>query len=253
VREARRLVGVSTLSEHDVFVGPELGRTRLHTDSIAAGEYPLDSFPTRKREPGHDVVLEGYILMMDKLTHPYQIPYGIIVPKTVDGLLVPVAASTTHIAFASIRLEPTWMTLGQAAGAAAHLAISQNVAPRAVPIDALQRELLREGQVLTYFKDIDRADPAHTAIQYFGTKGFFPDYFAKSKGKLDRATAREWLRLVWPKSAPQVSSDAGDFTGVELKRALEAVGSRTPVKLPDGALTRGDFCRIVFEAQFGSR
>src|SRR5271154_2534578 len=65
VREARRLVGVETLREQDVLVGPELGRTPLHPDSISAGEYPIDSFPVRKREPGHDVALEGYVLMQD--------------------------------------------------------------------------------------------------------------------------------------------------------------------------------------------
>src|SRR5581483_11933761 len=163
VREARRLVGVATLSEHDLFVGPDLGRTRIHADSIAAGEFPIDSFPVRKREPGHDVALEGYVLMMDKMTHPYQIAYGIIVPKIMDGLLVPVAASTTHIAFGSIRLEPTWMTLGQAAGVAAHFAIRDNVTVRSIPIDEMQRELIREGQVLTYFKDIDKSDLAYAA------------------------------------------------------------------------------------------
>ena len=183
--------------------------------------------------------------MMDKMTNPYQIPYGIIVPKSVDGLLVPVAASTTHIAFATIRLEPTWMTLGQAAGTAAHFAIAGSVQPRAVPIESLQRELLKQDQVLTYFKDIDRKDPAHAALQYFGTKGFFPDYYAKSKDKLDRATADHWLNLVWPRKVAR-SSSAGDFTGADLKRALEEAGARITEKISDGPLTRGEFCRILY-------
>jgi hypothetical protein len=254
VREARRLVGVATLSEHDVLVGPELGRTRLHKDSIAAGEFPIDSFPTRKREPGHEVALEGYVLMLDKMTHPYQIPYGIMVPKSVDGLLVPVAASTTHIAFSTIRLEPTWMTLGQAAGTAAHFAIAQSVAPRAVQMDALQRDLLRQGQVLTYFKDIDRADPAYAGLQYFGTKGFFPDYFAKSKDKLDRPTAYRWLRLTWPdQTAAPSEPGPGDFTGADLKRALDALSVQPAATITSGPLTRGEFCRILYEAKPAGR
>jgi hypothetical protein len=255
VREARRLVGVTTLSEHDLFLGPELGRTRLHTDSIAAGEYPIDSFPVRKREPGHDVALEGYVLMMDRMTHPYQIPYGIIVPKTMDGLLVPVAASTTHIAFGSIRLEPTWMTLGQAAGVAAHFAIRDNVPIRSIPVDALQRELIREGQVLTYFKDIDRSDPAYAGLQYFGTKGFFHDYMARSRDKLDRATAREWLGLIAPRAAGMqaASSASGDFTGSDLKSALAALGAVTSEKIADGPLTRGEVCRILYGVRWERR
>jgi FAD dependent oxidoreductase len=82
--------------------------------------------------------------MLDELTHPYQIPYGVIVPKLVDGLLVPVAASTTHVAFSTIRLEPTWMALGEAAGTAADLAIRDKVTVRAVDVTKLQFELLKQ-------------------------------------------------------------------------------------------------------------
>ncbi len=201
VREARRLVGLYTLSENDTIVGPELGRTRIHADSVAAGEFPVDSFPVRKREPGHNV-LEGYIFMLDRMTRPYQIPYRVMIPESVDGLLVPVAASTTHIAFSTLRLEPTWMALGQAAGIAAHLAIGAAVEPRAVDPNRLQRELLKHGQVITYFKDINQADPAYAALQYFGTKGFFDSYVADAKSPIDAETARRWWRLAGQPETP---------------------------------------------------
>jgi hypothetical protein len=203
------------LSENDVIVGPELGRTPIHSDSIAAGEFPIDSFPVRKRQPGHDTALEGYILMLDKFTQPYQIPYRIMVPGDVDGLLVPVAASTTHVAFSTIRLEPTWMALGQAAGVAAHLSIASDTAPRKVDVDRLQRILVGQGQVITYFKDIDRKDPAYAAMQYFGAKGLFTDYYARSREGLEPAVAGEWSR--------------------KLKRPA-----------PQEAVTRGEFCRLAY-------
>ena len=38
-------------------------------------------------------------------------------------------------------------------------------------------------------------DPAYAALQYFGTKGFFPEYLARAREPIDGATAREWLRL----------------------------------------------------------
>lgn len=218
VREARRVVGEYTLSEHDLISGPDLGRPRVHADAIAAGEFPIDSFPVRKREPGHDVALEGYILMLDKFTRPYQIPYGVIVPKAVDGLLVPVPASATHVAFSTIRLEPTWMALGQAAGAAAHLAITGGIEPRRIDVSRLQRLLVGQGQVLTYFKDIDRQDPAYAAIQYFGTKGFFRDYQTRSSAPLDAATAVEWRKL----------SGVADVE-------------------PRPGVTRGEFCKALFD------
>ncbi|HOX02176.1 MAG TPA: FAD-dependent oxidoreductase [Candidatus Paceibacterota bacterium] len=254
VREARRIIGEYTLSENDLIVGPGLGRPRIHGDSVAAGEYPIDSFPVRKREPGHDVALEGYILMLDEYTHPYQIPYRIMVPRRVDGLLVPVAASTTHIAYSSIRLEPTWMALGQAAGTAAHLALERCVPVRQVPVAALQRELLRQGQVLTHFTDIDRQDPAYAGLQFFAARGFFPDYEARSMDPLDRATARQWFAIALGDRAASMNDVlAGD--GYVQRSSL---ASLFPGRLPAGSETsanrqapiaRGEFCRLLYETR----
>jgi hypothetical protein len=148
VREGRRLIGEYTLTEHDI---TGKGREpKRHDDSIAVGEFPIDSFPCRKRQPGDTIVLEGYLGMLDHITRPYEIPYRIMIPEKVDGLIVPVAASTTHVAFSSIRMEPTWMALGQAAGVAAHLAIQNEVAPRKVPVDSLQARLVEQGQVIRH-------------------------------------------------------------------------------------------------------
>lgn len=148
VREARRLVGQYTLSERNITEQPGLVCERQHADAVAVGEFPIDSFPVQKRQAGDDRVLEGYVCMLRKLTQPYQIPYRIMVPKKLDGLLVPVAASTTHVAYSSIRMEPTWMALGQAAGVAAHLAIEKQVEPRHVPVAPMQELLRRQGAVL---------------------------------------------------------------------------------------------------------
>jgi len=146
VREGRRLVGEYTLTQHDI-TGKGEGVKR-QPDTIAVGEFPIDSFPIRKRQPGDTVVLEGYLGMLDYITRPYHIPYRVLIPKKIDGLIVPVAASTTHVAFSSIRMEPTWMCLGQAAGVAAHLAMKENIEPRRVPIAELQAILRQQGAVL---------------------------------------------------------------------------------------------------------
>lgn len=148
VREARRLVGLYTLTEHDIT--GQGGLPSRQPDSVAVGEFPIDSFPCRKRQPTDTVALEGYLGMLEDLTRPYEIPYRIMIPARIDGLIVPVAASTTHVAFSSIRMEPTWMALGQAAGTAAHLALECGLPPRSVPIDRLQRLLKSHGQVLRH-------------------------------------------------------------------------------------------------------
>jgi hypothetical protein len=148
VREGRRLVGEYTLTQHDITgKGQE---PKHHPDSIAVGEFPIDSFPVHKRQPADTIVLEGYLGMLDYITRPYEIPYRILIPETIDGLIVPVAASTTHVAFSSIRMEPTWMALGQAAGVAAHLAIQYQVEPRQVSIPDLQTLLTSQGQVIRH-------------------------------------------------------------------------------------------------------
>lgn len=76
--------------------------------------------------------------------------YNIMIPEKLDGVIVPVAASTTHVGFSSIRMEPTWMALGQAAGTPAHSAIERDVAPRNVPIAKLQQLLRKQEQVLQH-------------------------------------------------------------------------------------------------------
>mgnify|MGYP000846061975 CR=1 FL=1 len=148
VREARRLVGEYTLTEHDVTSKEGIATTAYHEDSIAAGEFPVDSFPCRKCQPGDTRVLEGYLCMLDHITRPYGIPYRIMIPRTIDGLIVPVAASATHVAYSSIRMEPTWMAMGQAAGTAAAVAIERACSPRSVPITRLRQILRADGQVL---------------------------------------------------------------------------------------------------------
>ena len=259
IREARRIRGEYTLSERDVTLPAGVGRTPIHSDSIAAGEFPIDSFPTRRREPGHEVALEGYILMLDEFTKPYQIPYRIMVPKEVEGLLVPVAASTTHVGFSTIRLEPTWMAMGQAAGVAAHLAIEVKRQPRDVPIDGLQRLLLDAGQVLTYFHDIDPTHPTFEATQYFGTKGFFGDYDLRPEDLVTSSEAARWLRIAIDRVdiLPDAMSDHADtpLKHVDLRDNLQAIAKRVGKPVPaillpesnEQEVTRGQLCQILYQ------
>ncbi|MEH3108140.1 MAG: FAD-dependent oxidoreductase [Sphingomonas fennica] len=77
------------------------------------------------------------------------VPYGALVPRRLDGLL----AGGRHISCDANshgfmrEIPQCWLT-GQAAGAAAALAVGAGVAPRALDIAALQRELRRQGVFL---------------------------------------------------------------------------------------------------------
>ena len=81
---------------------------------------------------------------------PYPISYFSLVPQKTEcrNLLVPVCLSATHVAYTSIRMEPVYMVLGQAAGAAAALALGDGRAVQEVPYQQLREVLLRAGQIL---------------------------------------------------------------------------------------------------------
>jgi hypothetical protein len=81
---------------------------------------------------------------------PYQIDWGSIQPKKEEciNLLVPVAVSSSHIAFGSIRMEPVFMILGQSAGTVASLAIDNDVPIQDLSYELLKEKLLLDKQVL---------------------------------------------------------------------------------------------------------
>lgn len=149
VREGRRLKGEYTLTQHDVSSTLEHPESFSHPDTIAMGEFPIDSFPVHKISDENRTVLEGYLGMLAHLTSPYEIPYRAMIPEKIDGLIVPVALSATHVAYCSIRMEPTWMSLGQAAGVAAHVSIEEKSMPRAVSIQKVREILKNQGQKLS--------------------------------------------------------------------------------------------------------
>ncbi|MFC2076319.1 FAD-dependent oxidoreductase [candidate division KSB1 bacterium] len=187
VREGRRIMGEYLFTAHDAL--SMRGRPE-HVASITASHYDLDSHAVRKREPGR-VHLDGFFSYPST---PYTVPYGVIVPKRVDGLLAPVPVSGTHIGFSTLRMEPCWMAMGQAAGTAAALAVELGVQPRRVPVHLLQERLLDAGAVLIYFEDSQPGDDHFRALEFFAVRGFLRD---ERQARLDRSvdeeTASRWI------------------------------------------------------------
>jgi hypothetical protein len=148
VREGRRLLGAHVLTEHD------LVHARPHDDVVALGSYNIDIREVERTwrmlpefTPTPAVFNEGYLSVP---VPPYPIPYRCLTPEREDAhdLLVPVCISASHVAFSSVRMEPTYMLLGTAAGLAAAQAARRGVAVQDVDVAALQDALLEEGQVL---------------------------------------------------------------------------------------------------------
>merc|ERR1712157_147770 len=69
--------------------------------------------------------------------HSYEIPYMVLTPtkNEVNNLLVSVGISSSHIGFATLRLEPQWMIMGHSAGTAASILIKNGNANNVHGID----------------------------------------------------------------------------------------------------------------------
>ncbi|HPT26269.1 MAG TPA: FAD-dependent oxidoreductase [Bryobacteraceae bacterium] len=122
VRQGRRIEGRARVTQHNFLVNPSTRRTPKVDQAIAIGEHSFDVHPCHDRRFAVQGFMEGVLWYPRKAfgpAQPGQVPYGAIVPKTLDNLLVPVALSCTHVAMSVLRMEPVWMTLGQVAGLAA--------------------------------------------------------------------------------------------------------------------------------------
>ena len=99
---------------------------------------------------------------------PYQIPYRVMVPRRAEAtnLLVPVCFSASHVAYSSLRMEPQYMILGQAAGVAIAMALKVGGPLQDVDTAALTAKLRKDGAVMEY-------RPAATS------PGFFLDLYRK--------------------------------------------------------------------------
>ena len=152
VRECLRMQSDYVFTQHEFEGGV------AHADSVAMGSYSIDIMHhSRYVNASGWVVEEGGIQgpsFLNATVPPFQVPFRALVPKRGQGknLLVPVALSASHIGFNAIRLEPTWMPLGESAGVAA-AQLARNATPGAAVQDldtaALVKRLRELGQVLS--------------------------------------------------------------------------------------------------------
>lgn len=139
VRETRRLRGSYVLQMEDL-------REDCHfEDCIALCSYPVDIHsPTGQG---------GGVLYNETSINPpnyYEVPYRILVPETMDGLLVAGrCVSATHETLGSIRVMPPCFATGQAAGTAAALCVRSGIQPRYVDIFRLRDVLIKNDAILS--------------------------------------------------------------------------------------------------------
>ncbi|MGH7287894.1 MAG: FAD-dependent oxidoreductase, partial [Myxococcota bacterium] len=110
-----------------------LGRSRLGRDDVD------------RRSPDA-VALTGHWTKYGAL---YWIPYGALLPRELDNLLVAGRCiSVDHRVHHATKEIPACFATGEAAGAAAALALRAGVAPAALEVAALRRHLLAAGAIL---------------------------------------------------------------------------------------------------------
>ncbi|HXI17442.1 MAG TPA: FAD-dependent oxidoreductase [Chloroflexota bacterium] len=140
VRETRRIVGEYVLTMDDLATG------RHFDDVVALCGYPVDIHPVDGAAGGTQAAQAAGLHAADI----YEIPYRSLVPKGVDDLLVAGRClSATHEAAGAVRVMPPCFAMGQAAGAAAALALEFNTTPRGLDVSRLQTVLKKQGAILS--------------------------------------------------------------------------------------------------------
>jgi hypothetical protein len=153
-RESRRLKGLATVRESDILPDGQVAPLPIAVSAagglnvenccqaIAIGNYANDH-----HYPSGDISLQPKSRQWGGrwTGTPFTIPYGSLVPATIDGFLVcEKNISVSHIANGATRLQPLVLGIGQAAGLAAALCIEQGCQPRELAVRSLQTALLHD-------------------------------------------------------------------------------------------------------------
>ena len=141
VRESRRMVGNTVMSQADV------SASAIGTTAIGIGSYKIDSHLVTRWMDGSQIKVEGSMFLTQT---DYPIPYEIMLPpqSEADNLVVSVTVSASHVAWASLRMEPHFMVMGEAAGTAAAMAVAAGQKVQSIPVTDIRAALRQQGTVL---------------------------------------------------------------------------------------------------------
>jgi hypothetical protein len=146
VREARRMLGVHIITEHDC-----MGKI-VAEDSVGLGSHQMDSHNCSRFVHQGSVLNEGDVQVVPP--KPYPVSYRAMIPsrEQCENLIVPVCLSASHVAYGSVRMEPVFMILGESAAIAASLCLNNDSPVQDLPYNELRPELLSAGQILEWTK-----------------------------------------------------------------------------------------------------
>lgn len=149
IRDGRRMVSDYVITEHHT----KQTNKELVKDPVAVAYWPPDLHAARRIVKNGSAYNEGYVFG-GRTWRPFGISYRALVPmrNACKNLLTPTCLSSSHVAYGAIRIEFTFMMLGQACATAAALAIDNSCSVQDVSYEILKHKLLDSGQVIDVSK-----------------------------------------------------------------------------------------------------
>lgn len=145
IRSARRMVSSYVITEHHT----RRDNQKRVEGPVAIAWWPPDTHHARRIVKDGWAYNEGFVFGGDDW-RPFGISFRALIPKSSEctNLVTPTCPSSSYVAYGAIRILPTFMILGQAAGCAAALALDQQVPVKQVVYKGLKEKLLESGQIL---------------------------------------------------------------------------------------------------------
>lgn len=135
VRETRRVMGETLLTQHEVLAGYS---KQDPSDLITLADHAMDLHGNKRR------------FGCSELQEPYGVPFGCLIPRGWENVLIACrAASFTQIAASSCRLSRTMMSLGHAAGVAGAL-LEEGARFQDLDGGSLREELRKDGMLVDW-------------------------------------------------------------------------------------------------------
>lgn len=226
LRTAVRLRGLHTFSLRDVAIAHDDARAVLHCDSIACS---MPHF-----EPAVS-------------TPPYQVPWGILVPRYVANLLVPVAVSASDAGLLG-RHSSLDASLGLTAGFAAAHVLKNRLAIQDLYLPALQQQLTDAGIPLIHVSDVPAQSPDFAAVQWWGLQG---GLHGLAKADPNARPRSPGLLQLTAGTVPGHAADLQETLSPELAKRWQVIALIAGIPLQDqppvtSSMTRADFVRHVW-------
>ena len=145
VRDARRMISDYVITEQHT---NRMNPTPVD-DPVAVAYWPPDLHSARRIVRNGYAYNEGFVFGGNSW-RPFGISYRALVPKKEEctNLLTSACPSSSHVAYGAIRIEFTFMALGQSTGLAAVLSIENKVCVQQVDYALLKKQLLDAGQII---------------------------------------------------------------------------------------------------------